>query len=120
MIGPTTLDGLILATGHHRNGVLLAPITADAVATLLLGGEPSPELAPFRHREVPAVTLLVNGAEEPLDGSTSVADLVDRLGCGRAGRGGRRQRRRRAPIQWSEHRLHDGDRVEVLRVAQGG
>jgi glycine oxidase len=47
VIGPTALDGLILATGHHRNGVLLAPITADAVTAILLGGEPSPELASF-------------------------------------------------------------------------
>lgn len=30
-------DGLILATGHWRNGVLLAPVTADRVASLLTG-----------------------------------------------------------------------------------
>ncbi|KQO92111.1 MAG: glycine oxidase ThiO [Methylobacteriaceae bacterium] len=30
--------GLVLATGHHRNGYLLAPATADAVATLLTEG----------------------------------------------------------------------------------
>ena len=37
-IGPGALDGLVLATGHHRNGVLLAPITADLVADALAGG----------------------------------------------------------------------------------
>ena len=31
------LPGLIVATGHHRNGVLLAPVTADAVADLVAG-----------------------------------------------------------------------------------
>jgi glycine oxidase len=36
----------IWATGHHRNGVLLAPITARAVAALLTGEEPPPELGP--------------------------------------------------------------------------
>jgi glycine oxidase len=39
LIGPGALDGLVLACGHHRNGILLAPITGDAVAELLDGGE---------------------------------------------------------------------------------
>jgi glycine oxidase len=38
VIGPTALPGLIAATGHFRNGVLLTPITADVVAELLVGG----------------------------------------------------------------------------------
>jgi glycine oxidase len=47
IIGPLPLEGLVVATGHHRNGVLLAPITADAVATLLADGR-LPEFAePF-------------------------------------------------------------------------
>ena len=45
IIGPSQLDGLLLATGHHRNGVLLTAITADAVAALLTGDEPDPVLA---------------------------------------------------------------------------
>lgn len=39
-IGPGAIDGLVLATGHYRNGILLAPLTADAVAAEL-AGEPS-------------------------------------------------------------------------------
>lgn len=35
----TLADGLIVATGHHRNGYLLAPATADAVAGLVETGE---------------------------------------------------------------------------------
>ena len=31
-IGPGALDGLVWATGHFRNGILLAPITAELVA----------------------------------------------------------------------------------------
>lgn len=38
IIGPTAVDGLIMATGHDRNGVLLAPVTAEAVAGLLCTG----------------------------------------------------------------------------------
>ncbi|WP_265520704.1 glycine oxidase ThiO [Oerskovia flava] len=37
LLGPTAVPGLVLATGHHRNGVLLAPLTAAALDALLAG-----------------------------------------------------------------------------------
>jgi glycine oxidase len=37
LIGPGAIEGLVLATGHYRNGVLLAPLTADRVAAILAG-----------------------------------------------------------------------------------
>ncbi|MFI5009774.1 MAG: glycine oxidase ThiO [Solirubrobacterales bacterium] len=37
VIGPGALDGLVWATGHHRNGILLAPLTAELVARELIG-----------------------------------------------------------------------------------
>ena len=40
IIGSSALDGLILATGHYRNGILLAPITAKIVSSLLAGETP--------------------------------------------------------------------------------
>ncbi|MFL5844611.1 MAG: glycine oxidase ThiO [Solirubrobacteraceae bacterium] len=40
-------DGVVLATGHHRNGILLAPLTGEAIAALLAGEELPPEAAPF-------------------------------------------------------------------------
>ncbi|MGD1058074.1 MAG: glycine oxidase ThiO [Solirubrobacteraceae bacterium] len=45
-IGPATVQGLIWATGHYRNGILLAPLTAKLVADLLIddGREPDPLL----------------------------------------------------------------------------
>ncbi len=36
-IGPGAIDGLIWATGHYRNGILLAPLTAERVAETLSG-----------------------------------------------------------------------------------
>jgi glycine oxidase len=44
------LPGLIYATGHYRNGVLLAPLTAELVATIVAGGtDPALEvLSPTR------------------------------------------------------------------------
>lgn len=38
---------LIAATGHYRNGILLAPITAESTLRVLLDGESPPELLPF-------------------------------------------------------------------------
>jgi glycine oxidase len=38
ILGPTLVDGLVVATGHHRNGVLLAPLTIDAVSAFMLDG----------------------------------------------------------------------------------
>ena len=43
LIGPGALDGLVLATGHYRNGILLTPLTAEAVAALLAGDPVPPE-----------------------------------------------------------------------------
>ena len=43
-------EGLLIAAGHYRNGVLLAPVTAEAVAALLAGDEPPAEAAPFDPR----------------------------------------------------------------------
>jgi len=48
LVGATTVDGLLLATGHYRNGILLSPLTADTVAALAAGHEPPAEMAPFR------------------------------------------------------------------------
>ncbi|MGE7433351.1 glycine oxidase ThiO [Kitasatospora sp. NPDC001175] len=47
LLGPTALPGLVAATGHYRNGVLLAPVTGDLLAEYLTTGT-VPELAvPF-------------------------------------------------------------------------
>ncbi|MCJ2015816.1 glycine oxidase ThiO [Methylobacterium sp. J-076] len=43
----TLAPGLVAATGHHRNGYLLAPVTADAVADLVAGGELPAVARPF-------------------------------------------------------------------------
>lgn len=48
LIGALDPPVVIAATGHYRNGVLLAPVTADAVATLVADDTVAPEVAPFR------------------------------------------------------------------------
>ncbi|MGH3344934.1 MAG: FAD-dependent oxidoreductase, partial [Carbonactinosporaceae bacterium] len=47
IIGPGALPGLVLATGHFRNGILLTPVTADAVAELLATGQTPAVITPF-------------------------------------------------------------------------
>lgn len=47
ILGGCDLDGLVLATGHYRNGVLLTPITADIISTLIISGELDGAAAPF-------------------------------------------------------------------------
>ena len=37
ILGTTGIDGLVLATGHHRNGILLTPVTAQAIHDLIVG-----------------------------------------------------------------------------------
>jgi len=47
IIGPSGIDNLILATGHFRNGILLAPVTAELVADTVVQGRVSDDLKPF-------------------------------------------------------------------------
>jgi glycine oxidase len=47
VLGATPVRGLVLSTGHFRNGILLAPATAQAVADLIVSGASKIDLAPF-------------------------------------------------------------------------
>ncbi len=47
VIGETEVEGLYLATGHFRHGILLAPATAHYLAEGIAGGEIPPVLEPF-------------------------------------------------------------------------
>ncbi|HEV2388001.1 MAG TPA: glycine oxidase ThiO [Candidatus Acidoferrales bacterium] len=47
VLGPTDIPGLSIATGHYRNGILLAPITARLARQWLLGQQTDMDLAAF-------------------------------------------------------------------------
>jgi glycine oxidase len=47
MLGPSAVAGLVLATGHHRNGILLTPVTADTVSRYILSDEVPEAIAAF-------------------------------------------------------------------------
>ncbi|QHA04171.1 glycine oxidase ThiO [Streptomyces broussonetiae] len=55
LLGPSGLEGLVLATGHYRNGVLLTPVTGDVLARLLADGELPEEARPFTPQRFGAV-----------------------------------------------------------------
>jgi glycine oxidase len=56
LLGPAGVDGLVVATGHYRNGILLAPVTAEAVAELLATGRVPAAIAPFSPARLQAGT----------------------------------------------------------------
>ncbi|MFF5978475.1 glycine oxidase ThiO [Streptomyces olindensis] len=58
LLGPTGLDGLLLATGHYRNGVLLTPVTGDAMAHALTTGGLPEEARPFTPKRFSTATAL--------------------------------------------------------------
>ena len=130
MIGPGELDGLVWATGHWRNGVLLAPLTGDVVAGLLAGRAALPEdwsaaLSAERfasrgaaHDRGDAQRRAARAARErrPSRPPCAVA------GAGAGGRGvavaldGEVVPRG----EWATTELRDGQQLEVLHAVQGG
>jgi len=56
ILGQTPIEGLILAAGHFRNGILLAPITAKVIAETILRKPLSFDLRPFDVSRFPPET----------------------------------------------------------------
>jgi glycine oxidase len=48
LLGRSAVSGLFLATGHYRNGILLAPVTAEIIRSLVLGKKPPVDIEPFQ------------------------------------------------------------------------
>lgn len=47
VVGPTGVEGLVMATGHYRNGVLLSPVTAEAVVAAVQRQAMAEQWSPF-------------------------------------------------------------------------
>ena len=41
------LGAFVMATGHHRNGILLLPVTVEAISRFILKGKIIPEIADY-------------------------------------------------------------------------
>ncbi len=74
ILGTTGIAGLVLATGHHRNGILLAPVTAQAIHDLVVGGAMAGAATRFglgRFAGGDVKNGVVSGAGLPLQGATT-------------------------------------------------
>jgi glycine oxidase len=47
ILGPTDIEGLLIATGHYRNGILLAPVTTKLVGEWIAQGRTTIDATPF-------------------------------------------------------------------------
>lgn len=56
LLGPTELSGQFIAGGHYRNGILLAPVTAEIMADLIAGKTPSVDISDFSPARFAKVT----------------------------------------------------------------
>jgi hypothetical protein len=79
LIGPGAIEGLVLATGHYRNGILLAPLTADAVAALLAGEQLPEALAPAHPARLSFVAHRATNDNLPLESDEASADSIATL-----------------------------------------
>ena len=127
VVGRGELEGLVWATGHWRNGVLLAPLTGEAVAGLLAGDELPSELSalsarPLRHEGARMTLVVLNGERQELPDGATVQSAVIATGAPADGRGvaaaldGEVVPRG----EWSTTAVREGQQVEVLHAVQGG
>jgi glycine oxidase len=47
LLGATSIEGLYVASGHFRNGIVLTPITAEIMGAVIEGTPPPIDIAPF-------------------------------------------------------------------------
>lgn len=62
LLGHAPMPGVIYATGHFRNGILLTPVTAEEIAKLVITGETSEWLQPFS----PLRFSIASGSQKPV------------------------------------------------------
>ena len=86
VLGPASLPGLVLATGHFRAGVLLAPVTADTIAAYLHTGQQDRLWAAFRPgRFLTGRSRTGQQAGPPAERTAATAEPASRQGAGGQG-----------------------------------
>ncbi len=76
LIGPTSNRNCWIATGHFRNGILLAPGTARVLSQLIRGETPAIDIAPFApKRNVQAIDRPLDRIVPPSSDNRSTAAL---------------------------------------------
>jgi glycine oxidase len=57
ILGPVDIDGLVFATGHYRNGILLAPVTAELIGEWITERRTSLDWEPFSPLRFPRANV---------------------------------------------------------------
>jgi glycine oxidase len=63
ILGPVDIEGLLIATGHFRSGILLTPITANLIGQFVMGKTPSVECAKFSPMRFASAQNTANSAK---------------------------------------------------------
>jgi glycine oxidase len=74
ILGQSSVPGLVIATGHYRNGVLLTPLTSALIAELVTTGRTPEMIEPFSpHRFSPAQAADIDPGHVPPTGEAGAA-----------------------------------------------
>jgi glycine oxidase len=74
ILGQSSVPGLVIATGHYRNGVLLTPLTSALIAELVTTGRTPEMIEPFSpHRFSPAQAADIDPGHVPATGEAGAA-----------------------------------------------
>lgn len=115
--------GYLLAGGHYRNGILLAPISASVIADLAEGKRPAIALdafAPARPELAQQSSIVVNGASRALRPGTTVRGLLAELLLERPGVAVAVNEEVVRRGDWERTVLTRNDRVEIIHAVGGG
>jgi glycine oxidase len=99
ILGPTSIPGLVLATGHHRNGYLLAPATAFAIEALIADGALPAVAQPFGLDRFDAAAARRQALPPPSSPPLPLPNPPPQAGEGRMGARGEGKRREGANIR---------------------
>ncbi|MBD1933768.1 glycine oxidase ThiO [Funiculus sociatus] len=77
ILGASSCENLTLATGHYRNGILLAPVTASVLADLIWQQKSDPLLEHFHYSRFYAGSRLVNATPKMLQLSRPTSSDLD-------------------------------------------
>lgn len=109
-------DGLFVAVGHYRNGILLAPATAIALADLVEGKRSSVDVDAFGSRS----WIRVNGEKRRIAPGTTVRALLAQMSLERQGIAVARNEEVVRRSEWDTTKLQNEDRVEIIHAVGGG
>ena len=124
ILGETPIEGLIMATGHYRKGILLAPLTALSIAEVILERRTPALIRPFGLTDLDykPMQLTVNGQEQSVDDASTLLDLLIEMNFNAEQKGIAVALNAEvvARAMWADTRLCHGDRVDIIHAVQGG